>query len=58
MVALTPKNLKDVFDCIPDCSGFGQEEAAYEYLIQRTQCTSELTSVVIDTLRKHKAPVK
>jgi iron complex transport system substrate-binding protein len=54
-VALTPKNLKDVFDCaIQIATALGKEEAAYEYLSK----LNARIDVVIDTLRKHKAPVR
>lgn len=55
LVALTPKNLKDVFDCaIQIATALGKEEAAYEYLSK----LNARIDVVIDTLRKHKAPVR
>lgn len=55
LVALTPKNLKEVFDCaIQIATALGKEEAAYEYLSK----LNARIDVVIDTLRKHKAPVR
>ncbi|MDI9863243.1 MULTISPECIES: ABC transporter substrate-binding protein [Flectobacillus] len=55
LVALTPKNLKEVFDCaIQIATALGKEEAAYEYLSK----LNARIDAVIDTLRKHKAPVR
>jgi iron complex transport system substrate-binding protein len=55
LVALTPNNLDDVFQtAITIASALGHEEAAYVYL----SSLQKRTGVIVDGLRKHKAPLK
>ncbi len=55
LVALTPKNLRDVFDCaVQIATALGQEEAAYHYLAGLNRRIDK----VIDTLRANKAPLR
>jgi iron complex transport system substrate-binding protein len=55
LVSLSPNNLQDVFStAVTIATELGKEEAAYTYLagLQST------IDIIIDTLRKHKAPPK
>ena len=55
LVALSPNNLNDVFQtAITIAKALGHEEAAYSYLSSLQKRTEQ----IIDTLRKHKAPLK
>lgn len=55
LVALTPNNLQDVFaTAVTIAMALGKEEAAYAYLASLQQ----RIDTVIDTLRRHKAPLK
>jgi iron complex transport system substrate-binding protein len=55
IVVLTPKSLEDVFQtAVTIAKALGKEEAAYSYL-SRLQ---ERMDTVVDTLRKHRAPLK
>ena len=55
LVPLSPNNLKDVYDCaITIAKAIGKEEIALEYLAN----LQSKTDTILDTLRKHKAPLK
>ncbi|SCC51830.1 iron complex transport system substrate-binding protein [Chitinophaga costaii] len=55
LVALTPNNLEDVFQCaITIATALAREEAAYRYLAGLTR----RTDIILDTLRTHRAPLK
>jgi iron complex transport system substrate-binding protein len=55
IVPLIPRNLEDVYQNVIDiASAVGKEEIAYLYLSQ----LKKRTDTIIDTLRKHHAPVR
>jgi iron complex transport system substrate-binding protein len=55
IVILTPKSLEDVFEtAVTIAKALGKEEAAYNYLAR----LKERMDLVVDTLRKHRAPLK
>lgn len=55
IVPLIPRNLEDVYQNVIDiASAIGKEEIAYRHLAQ----LKKRTDTIIDTLRKHNAPVR
>lgn len=55
LVALTPNNLQDVFQCaITIATALGEEAAAYRYLAGLTKRTDH----IVDTLRANRSPLK
>lgn len=55
LIALTPQNLDDVFQCaLTIARALGEEEKAYAYLSRLQQRTGH----ILDTLRQHRMPLK
>jgi iron complex transport system substrate-binding protein len=55
IIPLTPKNLQDVYQtAVTIATALGHEEAAYNYLASLQKRTDN----ILDTLRKHKMPLK
>jgi iron complex transport system substrate-binding protein len=55
LIALTPRNLEDVYDtAIRIAKAFGKEEKAYHYL----SSLQKRTDAILDELRKNKMPLK